>query len=271
MKEAISPSMIIVKLGGSVITDKNIPFKPRIRVIKQLARQIKLLHNEDFNFILIHGGGSFGHPVAKKYGFSTKEGLKNSKQKIGFTEVKLAMQTLNNIIVKIFLEEEIPLAPFHTSSLLYASKGRIIEIYIKPIIEACKLRMIPLLYGDIVLDKELGFSIISGDQIAYALASKIQVDKVIFGTDVDGLYTSNPKIDKKAKLIKRIKIHSNRKISFKANGKAIDVTGGILEKVKHAIKIAELGIPVIICNLVKENNLVKVLKNETDNYTLITT
>ena len=61
---------MLLKLGGSVITDKTQPFTARTDVIERLAREIKNALDErgdDLQLIIGHGAGSFGHPLAEKY------------------------------------------------------------------------------------------------------------------------------------------------------------------------------------------------------------
>ncbi len=57
-------NIIILKLGGSLLTDKNKPFSIREDIAKDSIQQIV---DAEEKLILIHGGGSFGHPLAKKY------------------------------------------------------------------------------------------------------------------------------------------------------------------------------------------------------------
>ena len=73
---------IILKIGGSVVTDKDGELAAKTEVINRIAEEIKRADID--NLILVHGGGSFGHPTAKKYGI--KEGLKDPAQKVGFSE-----------------------------------------------------------------------------------------------------------------------------------------------------------------------------------------
>ncbi|MFI5416812.1 MAG: gamma-glutamyl kinase, partial [Nitrososphaerales archaeon] len=50
--------MILIKLGGSIITNKEKPLSPRISTIDKISKQLKKIHEP---IILVHGGGSFGH------------------------------------------------------------------------------------------------------------------------------------------------------------------------------------------------------------------
>ena len=65
--------LILLKLGGSLLTDKDKPNSIRKDVVKSAIQQII---NADEKIILIHGGGSFGHPLAKKYNIS--EGINSN-------------------------------------------------------------------------------------------------------------------------------------------------------------------------------------------------
>ena len=63
---------IILKIGGSAITDKAEEAQPKTDIINRLAEEIKRADLD--NLIVVHGGGSFGHPTAAKYGI--KDGYK---------------------------------------------------------------------------------------------------------------------------------------------------------------------------------------------------
>ena len=62
----------ILKLGGSILCDKNIPYSINWENLENIAIEIKeaieyyKFKNEDFKLIIVHGGGSFCHPFAKK-------------------------------------------------------------------------------------------------------------------------------------------------------------------------------------------------------------
>ena len=67
--------IILLKLGGSLITDKTRPYTPRLDVLDDLAQQIgtALQTNPGLSLVLGHGSGSFGHTAAKQY--HTRDGL----------------------------------------------------------------------------------------------------------------------------------------------------------------------------------------------------
>lgn len=86
----------ILKLGGSILCDKNVPYSINWENLENIAIEIKEAieyyssKNEDFKLIIVHGGGSFGHPVAKKY-------LKNEKfEDMGKDTGKFKKQCVNS-------------------------------------------------------------------------------------------------------------------------------------------------------------------------------
>ncbi|MEM2715383.1 MAG: acetylglutamate kinase, partial [Candidatus Thermoplasmatota archaeon] len=52
--------MIIIKIGGSVISNKEKPFSFNEKIVEQIAEEIKYFYPEK-KFLIVHGGGSYGH------------------------------------------------------------------------------------------------------------------------------------------------------------------------------------------------------------------
>src|SRR4030043_878153 len=94
----------ILKIGGSVITDKNGELAARTEAINRLAEEIARANVK--NLIIVHGGGSFGHPTAQKYGI--KEGLKEDAQKVGFAETHHVMTVLTGLVMEALVGHKTP-------------------------------------------------------------------------------------------------------------------------------------------------------------------
>ncbi len=243
--------MIIVKLGGSVISDKNKPFSFNEGVVKQIAEEIAAFYPEK-RFLLVHGGGSFGHPLAKEY--RIREGLKKENMG-GVSKTHQAMLELNKKIIEIFLNTGLPAFSISPSSIFIIKNGQIIDGWTKVIEEFIARDFIPVLFGDVVIAKDKGIDILSGDQIISYLAQKFVPEKVIFLMDVDGIYDKDPKVHKDARLIEEI----NEKISLRREVAGIDVTGGVRNKIDEALKIS---CPVYFINGMVRGNLTKAIKGE---------
>ena len=251
--------IILLKLGGSLLTDKNKPFSLREDILENCLNQIiesnKLI-------VLIHGGGSFGHPIAKKYQIS--QGLNDSikDQIIGLSKTHEAMNKFNSIIINKILDKGNSAISVQPSSIFVQDFNEIIFKSIDPIEKMLDLGIMPVLYGDIILSWDSSFTILSGDQIILKLCEKIQkykISKVIFAIEEDGIY---------------IKDNGNKKLALKLNskdledlklaelGQKIDVTGGIKGKLETIKEIIKLSIPVQIINGIKNKNIFKALNNQ---------
>lgn len=245
--------MYIIKLGGSVITDKSKESLFKRDVMNNLSKEIKKANKK---CIIIHGAGSFGHILAKKY--KLNDGLINNNQLKGFSDTIQMVQVLNTYVL-----ESLNLYDNHTVSIsphniLKLKNHNMYKMNFEIFTDFIKKNIMPVTYGDVVLDNELGFSICSGDLLAFELAKYFKPEKVIFIIDEDGLYTSNPKENTKAELIKKIKHDDLNKLSTPLNNHA-DVTKGMEGKIYMIQEIVKLGIDTILLNGNKPERLYQTL------------
>ncbi|MBU2592427.1 hypothetical protein KKD61_03125, partial [Patescibacteria group bacterium] len=143
--------IILIKLGGSIITDKNQPYMVKPEVIKSLARQIKFAWDKGYRFLVSHGSGSFGHTSAIKY--QTAQGIKQKKDVYGLAVVQQDAIEINRIVNKIFLEEGLPVLSFVPSSFTVSKNKKLAEIFVSAILQALRIDALPLVFGDVILDK----------------------------------------------------------------------------------------------------------------------
>ncbi|NHV99801.1 MAG: isopentenyl phosphate kinase family protein [Thaumarchaeota archaeon] len=250
--------LIVVKLGGSVVTRKDEPFKPNTLVIEQVSKQVSGLLR-DYSFILVHGGGSYGHVVASEH--RVDEGYLEPNQLIGLSRVKLSMNELTQLILASLASHGVPAVPVTPVSCLTCSSGRIESFFTRPLRMMLSLGLVPLIPGDIAMDSsEKRFTIVSGDQLASFLAVRLGAVKLIYGTDVDGVFTSDPRLNPDASLIRRLNRRTIR--GFAASLRPGDVTGGICKKIEEGLYAAEKGVRVIIGNLTRPEALSLMVKDE---------
>src|SRR3990167_7347090 len=192
--------LILIKFGGSIITDKNIPFTARRKVIAGLGKEIFRAKNKvKVDIIIGNGSGSFGHTDA-------------------------AVQ-INRIVIDELIKVGLPVVSFSPSSFLHTSGKKLKSSYIKPIIRALGIGIIPVIYGDIIFDEKKGCCIYSGEKTLIILAAKLKPlykkVRIIYCGDTRGVYDADGKtisiIDSKLfiKLKKQI-----------GGSRSIDVTGG---------------------------------------------
>ena len=250
---------VILKIGGSVITDKDGELAARTEVINRLAEEIQKTHVQ--SLVIVHGGGSFGHPTAQKYGI--KEGLRNETQKVGFAETHHVMTVLNGLVMDSLVWHNIPAISVAPSCCVVTENGRIKTFEDAVFKSYLKMGFVPVLYGDATLDGKLGFTVLSGDQLVSHLARILGAKKIIIGVDTDGLYDADPKVERNVKLYTHLNLSELEKIKTKLGGStAPDVTGGMLGKVSELIPAVAEGIQVTMVNAAKPNRIYKALIGE---------
>jgi isopentenyl phosphate kinase len=262
-------SVTLLKLGGGLLTDKNKPLSIREDVVKSAVKQI-IDANE--KVILIHGGGSFGHPLAKKYSISNGIDKTIPNQILGVAETHHAMIIFNSYLIEQFLERNYPVLSIQTSSI-FIKDSKVISTKSLDVIEtALDLEIMPILYGDIILDKQGSFSIISGDQIILALCQNLNnynISKVVFAMESDGLYIVDEDNSENCKLVTECYSNELDRLNLADLGQKIDVTGGIKSKLNFIKTICKSKIPVQLINGLIEGYIHKSLKNQNLNCTNI--
>lgn len=226
-------SLVIIKLGGSVITDKA-SHKPifRKKEVKRLVGEIvAAMKKKNFDLILVHGAGSFGHPVAKRY--NIHKGYLGKESSRGFALTKKALSDLNQLFWQECLSGGLVSCVVEPSAVIESANGKIQKFDTAFIENLVRKAIVPILFGDAVFDSKMGFSICSGDAIVSYLARKFKASKVIFVSDVEGVYDKSPKLFKDAKLIpevneenfegvlKSMVVHNKNDVSGEMRGKII--------------------------------------------------
>jgi isopentenyl phosphate kinase len=236
--------MILIKLGGSIITNKEKPLSARRKTIERLAKSLKKI---DEPIIIVHGGGSYGHYWSVKYDMHTKEEKYDLR---GVAIVKNSMIELNKIILDSFLKNK--LSPYCLPPTDFMTGNKPIQKKIKEITKIAKSGLVPVTYGDALWFGQKKTYILSGDKIMTHLAKTLKPRLVIFALNEDGLYSDL----KSKKLIYELK---GEQPSISEN--KMDVTGGMARKVEEATKISKMGMNVFFVNGNKSERIVKAVKN----------
>jgi len=247
--------LIFLKLGGSLITQKDKPFTENREIIRQIAKEIhEARKKKSFRLLIGNGGGSYPHVPAKKY--KTAKGIINRNSLKGIAEVQDAASRLNRIIVRALLDAGENAISIQPSSVCLTRNSRIVEFYTKPLEMFLEKNMIPVVYGDVGLDLKKGCCIISTEELFVFLAKKLKPKRIISVGIVDGVFTADPFKDKKAKLIPEITLKNYPKIKKMLAGSAgIDVTGGMLHKVERYLELTEIEIKSYIISGKAKNQL----------------
>jgi isopentenyl phosphate kinase len=261
--------LCLIKLGGSVITNTAVHKEAKPEVITRLLREIYGASQElGIDVIIGHGGGSFPHIIANKY--EVQKGLVKKDSMKGSILTLSDARELNSIFIKCGAEIDMPVFPFSPSSFTLSSKSKISDGFVSQIKEAMELGFIPVVYGDVGIDTIQGVCIISTEEILRFLSGHFKPSKVIFGTDVDGVFNGNPSAAG-AKLVTELN-HGNIEgiISAVGTTKKVDVTGGMRTKVSLMYEIVDAtGATGYIANATKPNVIRNILMGKPETCTVV--
>ena len=254
--------MIILKLGGSIITKKE--SKEPLVDHDNLNRISKEIASSSFEgLIIVHGAGSFGHPFAKKYEIGSN--IKNEEdftyKKHGFCLTQSWVKKLNTLVCDNLRENGVLAVSIQPSSFVITKNKRIYSCNLDLINKYLELGFVPVIYGDVVpdLDEYIKICVLSGDQIIKYLGENLKPTRVILGSDVDGIYTKDPKKYNDAELMNTVTSCEDLMAEGSLN---VDVTGGMSGKLTELIKLAQLGVESEIINAGKKNFVKRALNHE---------
>ncbi len=246
--------MNIIKLGGSVLTDKTQIATFKTEVMDNLSKHLSTFSEQ---MILIHGAGSFGHITAEQY--NLQSGFQDHSQLQGFSVTHALVQQLNNHVLESLHKANIPAVSLPPHAILSLNNHEMDHLDY-PLFESyLQSNFVPVSFGDVALDKTLGFSICSGDLLIWHLCKHFKAEKIIFAVDIDGLYTANPKTNPDARLIEETNSSGLSTILTQSDEHS-DVTGGMQGKIESIIKLLPFGQEVYVVNGNYPERLEEILK-----------
>jgi len=228
-----------VKFGGSVITQKKKEFAFRPGVTARLARELAFSKAE---VILVHGAGSFAHPLVHRYTppFKPEE----------ITEIQRGVGRLNALVLSALIRAGLSPVPIPPSAVVRCGRGRIDRMDLGPFLDYRSLDMMPVTFGDLCLSSTNGVEVCSGDQLASYLSTRLGAEAVIFVTDVDGILSPSGPIDE---------MGIEDLASIPVQEVQGDVTGGMGKKIEVIRSIAAHGIPCAVINGLVPDRLLQAL------------
>ncbi len=230
-------ALIFVKLGGSIITDTKKENTPLPAEISRLVCEIRD-GGDGSKIILGHGSGSFGHVAAHRY--ELQKGLHREDSAIGAAITRKVAANLNSYVIDSMLDNGMNALSFPPSAGGITSNKRIVDWNIEPIKRALDHGFIPVVMGDVAIDTEKGIAVIPTEEPFRYLAEKLRPDKVIVASDIDGVFTADPHMDKDARLVGLItRENYEEALSHTGSSLKVDVTGGMRSKLAYLYDISE--------------------------------
>ena len=159
MTKQKAKKVTLIKLGGSIITNKEIPMSLRqatlSRLVGEIAQAKKRLKDE--LFVVGHGQGSFAHVPATQY--KTMGGFINEESPYGMAIVQDSAAQLNRLVVHEFLRHEIPAVSFYASNTILTKKRQAQNFCSEVLFEYLDKGLLPVTCGDVLVDQAQGCTI----------------------------------------------------------------------------------------------------------------
>lgn len=259
MTEKTQP-ITLVKIGGSLITDKHKPFSVKWKALKTICAEVKKSQALGKWLVVGHGAGSFAHVPAKKY--QTHKGIVNQQSYRGIAEVADVAAQLNRIVVKCLLEAKVNAVSVSPLSMMTANNHRLASLDSTSVELLLRQGLLPVLYGDQIMDEVVGCTIFSTEKVLGYLGLHLKkqgyaVERVIHCGQTNGVYDEDGNT---IPLITTQSFSSYKKALGGSSG--TDVTGGMIHKVEETLALAQKGIPGLIIDGVEHGSLAKAMAGE---------
>ena len=241
--------IIVIKIGSSLLIDDN--KKIRKKWLTGFAKDIHELIKQNKKIIIVSSGAiAMG---CKKLNLS-KKNLKLDKSQ---AVASIGQIELMNLFSEIFIKSKINISQILLTLEDTEQRRRALNAK-RTFDNLFQLGFVPIVNeNDSIATTEIKYG--DNDRLASRVAQISGADSLILLSDVDGLYTQNPKIYKNAKLLKEIKnIDSSiEKISTKSISE--HGTGGMKTKI-DAAKVCQLsGCQMAIANGLLERPIKKII------------
>jgi len=240
--------LVFVKLGGSLITDKDIPLTARNAVIQRLADEIALVREQrpEIQILIGHGSGSFGHVTANQH--QVRAG--NLADWTGYAATSAVVQELDALVVRALLTAGIPAVAVQPSASAICEGGTLQNLQHEVISRLLTHGAVPIIYGDVAIDRQQGCTIISTEQVFLYLAPILHPKRIILAGRTAGVFSADPRLDAQARLIPELDTATIKRLGSALGGaRSIDVTGGMASKVQVMLsllsRMPELDIRII--------------------------
>ncbi|MCU0522537.1 MAG: isopentenyl phosphate kinase [Anaerolineae bacterium] len=227
-----SRQLFFVKLGGSLITDKRRRATPRLAILRQCALELRGVLDVGAapRILFGHGSGSFGHWEASQY--RTRDGVETPEQWHGFARVSAAALELNRLVIRSFVEANVPMISLQPAASVRTRGGAITSLALEPIRQALDHGLVPLIFGDVTFDEVLGGTILSTEDIFGYLAAALQPSWIVLLGNAPGVLNADhdtiPVITPESYLQVREHLYGSG---------YTDVTGGMADKVERMVAL----------------------------------
>ena len=243
---------IVIKIGSSILVDKK--GKPKKTWLNELVQDIKTLINKKKQVVIVSSGAI---ALGCEYLGINKKGLKVDKSQ---AVASIGQIELMDFFKKSFNKRKIKIAQILLTLDDTEQRRRSLNAR-RTIDNLLKMGILPIVNeNDTTATTEIKYG--DNDRLASRVSQIIGADCLILLSDVDGLYTNNPKKNTKAKLIKTVnEIDENIK-KYATKAENFYGSGGMKTKIEAAKICQFAGCYMAIANGNYKNPIKKIIENQ---------
>ncbi len=238
--------IVLLKLGGSLITDKSRTGAARHAVIRRLARELAVAaaNPRGPRLLVGHGSGSYGHAAAADGGLTRNADATRRLNGVSHTQRRAA--DLHRIVVAALADAGARPFSFAPSSFLYAVNGRVTGVFADPIFDALTHGLLPIVYGDVVLDRTRGAVIVSTEEVFGTIAKeaarrRVPIVRAVWLGETDGVRGVD------GCTMAHLSATAALRVARRVTGASgVDVTGGMALRLRTTAALAKAGVPSLI-------------------------
>ena len=245
---------IVVKIGSSTLTDAS--GRVDSAFIQSLATQIHQLTSELGAQVLIVTSGAITAGLeALGFGLARPADLPTLQAAAAVGQLRLAQQYVQACAAWDLSLGQILLTRYdteHRQSYLHArdTLERLLELGVIPLINE----------NDTVAVDEIRFG--DNDTLAAQVAILVKADLMVILSDIDGLYTADPRRDEDATLLAAIGSFTQEILAAAGSAGTLKGSGGMVTKLEAARLCMAAGIPMVICEGHQPDVLMAVARNQ---------
>lgn len=248
-----SKKRIVVKIGSSSLTHAETG-ELNLEKLERLVRVLTDWSNQGKDVVLVSSGAiAVGRTTMKIPGRPKEKAVKQACAAIGQTRLMMVYQRLfaeyNKVPAQILMTK-LTMVNDENRHNARATFGELLKMGVIPIVNE----------NDTVVTDEIEFG--DNDTLSAIVAALIHADLLILLSDIDGLYTDDPRKNPDAVLVPEVE-YITEELESMAKGAGSDVgTGGMATKISAAKIANDAGTDMVIANGDRIDDLRKILAGE---------
>ena len=244
---------IVIKIGTSTLTDEQ--GRVDLAFIKELADQVSILQTGNYEVLIVTSGAIIAGLNVLDMPSKRPDDMQTLQAAAAVGQVELIKQYAHAFETRGLRTAQVLLTRNDISNreaYLHArdTLQRLIELSVIPIINE----------NDTVAVEEIRFG--DNDTLAAQVAILIAADLVILLSDIEGLYSTDPRIDEDAELIRHIEGFTEEIVAAAGDTQTSKGSGGMVTKLEAARQLLAAGIPMVICEGHQKNVIIDVVSGE---------